>query len=63
MNVSAENQSRADERIPFLLDILAKHKWVKCALLIGAIKLGKNLASELVDQVVAGGENCDGCRL
>lgn len=34
-NVTAENQRRADERIPILLDLPFKHKGVMCAPFIG----------------------------
>ena len=63
LNVSAENQVRADERIPTLLDIPAKHKGVMCAPLIGPIDLGRYLASGQLEQVIAGGENYDGNRV
>ena len=45
-NVTAENQKRADERVPILLDLPFKHKGVMCAPLIGPVTLEKYLASE-----------------
>jgi len=62
LNVSTENQRRADERIPVLLDIPAKHKGVMCAPLIGPVALGPYLETGSIDQVIAGGENYDGYR-
>lgn len=39
MNVTCENQSRADERIPILLDIPAKHKGLCVAPFIGPVRI------------------------
>lgn len=63
LNVSAENQIRADERIPVLLAIPAKHKGIMCAPLIGPVVLGSYLGTGIIDQVIAGGENYDGSRV
>lgn len=61
LNVTAENQRRADERIPILLDIPAKHKGIMCAPFIGPVDLEKYLDGT-IDEVVCGGENYDGAR-
>lgn len=61
-NVSCENQQRADERIPILLDLPFKHKGIMAAPLIGAITIEKYLANSQIEQVIAGGENYDGAR-
>lgn len=61
-NVTCENQRRADERMPLLLQLPFKHKGVMCAPLIGEVKLDKYLATGAVEQVVCGGENYDGSR-
>jgi protein gp37 len=63
LNVSAENQARAEERVPALLDIPAKHRGVMCAPLIGRVELGRCLASGKLEQVIAGGENYGGRRI
>jgi len=63
LNVSAENQIRADERIPILLEIPAKHKGIMCAPLIGAVDLSSYLGKGKIEQVIAGGENYDGSRV
>ena len=42
-NVTAENQKRADERIPLLLELPFKHKGVMCAPFIGSVSLAKYL--------------------
>lgn len=62
LNVTCENQARADQRIPILLNIPAKHKGVMCAPLIGRIDLSKYLSTGQIEQVVVGGENYDGSR-
>ncbi|MBD5111562.1 MAG: DUF5131 family protein [Ruminococcaceae bacterium] len=61
-NVTCENQRRADERIPILLDLPFKHKGIMCAPFIGAVSVGKYLDSGQIEQVVCGGENYDGSR-
>lgn len=62
LNVTCENQRRADERLPILLSIPAKHKGVMCAPFIGPVDLGDALATDQIEQVVCGGENYDGAR-
>ena len=61
-NVTCENQRRADERMPLLLDLPFKHKGVMCAPFVGPVSLAKYLDSGQVEQVVCGGENYDGSR-
>jgi len=39
LGVSCENQARADERIPLLLDTPAAHRWISCEPLLGPIDL------------------------
>ena len=62
-SVTAENQARAAERLPILMDLPFKHKGVMTAPFIGAITLEKWLKSGQIEQVVAGGENYDGNRV
>lgn len=62
-NVTCENQRRADERIPILLDLPFKHKGIMCAPFIGEIHIEQYLASGQIEQVLAGGENYDGSRI
>ncbi len=62
LNVTAENQRRADDRLPILLDIPARHKGVMCAPLLSAIDLREYLADGQIEQVICGGENYDGAR-
>ncbi len=62
MNVTAENQRRADERIPILLGLPFKHKGVMCAPFIGRVSIGKYLKSGQIEQVLCDGENYDGAR-
>ncbi len=61
-NITCENQRRADERIPFLLDLPFLHKGIMAAPFIGPIDIEGHLASGRIEQVVCGGENYDGAR-
>ncbi len=61
-NVTCENQKRADERIPILLDLPFKHKGVSCTPLIGPVSIGKYLDSGQIERVICGGENYGGRR-
>ena len=61
-NVTAENQQRADERIPILLDLPFKHKGVMCAPFIGQVSIRKYLETGQIEQVLCDGENYGGAR-
>lgn len=63
LGVTAENQRRADERVPTLLSIPARHRHVNAAPLVGPVNLTPYLATGLLEFVQAGGENYDGSRL
>ena len=60
--MTCENQSRADERIPLLLELPFRHKGLHCAPLLGPIRIGKYLDSGQIEQVACGGENYGGTR-
>ncbi len=60
--VSAENQKRVDERIPYLLDVPAKHRWISVKPFIGEVDLSQYLATGKIETVLAGGENYLGSR-
>ena len=62
LNVTCENQTRADERIPILLSIPAKHKGIMCAPFLEPITIEKYLKENQLEQVIVGGENYDGAR-
>lgn len=62
LNVTCENQKRADERIPILLDLPFKHKGLHLAPLLGPVSIGKYLESGQIEQVACGGENYGGSR-
>lgn len=62
LNVSCENQKRADERIPILLQLPFKHKGIMCAPLIDSVSIANYLHTGQIEQVIAGGENYDGAR-
>jgi protein gp37 len=61
-NVSCENQRRADERVPLLLELPFRHKGIMCAPLIGPVRMDSYLAAGQIEQVICGGENYDGAR-
>ena len=62
LSVSAENQRRADERIPILLSLPFRHKGVMCAPLIGPVSIRPYLASGQIEEVLCDGENYEGAR-
>lgn len=62
LNVTCENQARADERIPILLELPFKHRGIMCAPFIGKVSVGKYLDSGKLEQVICGGENYGGAR-
>ena len=61
-NVTCENQKRADERIPLLLELPFKHKGIMCAPYIGPVSIKKYLPSGQIEQVLCDGENYGGAR-
>lgn len=63
LSVTCENQRRADERLPILLSIPAKHKGFMAAPFIGEIDAAKYLATGQIEEVLCGGENYDGARV
>ncbi|MCQ2161628.1 MAG: phage Gp37/Gp68 family protein [Bacteroidales bacterium] len=62
LQVTTENQARADERLSILLDIPAKHKGFMAAPFIGEVDAETYLASGQFEEVLCGGENYDGAR-
>lgn len=63
LHITAENQIRADERIPMLLSLPFKHKGVICAPFIGEVSLLPYLKTGQIEEVIVGGENYDGARV
>lgn len=61
-NVTCENQRRADERIPILLQLPFKHKGIMCAPYIGPVSIQEYLPAGQIEQVLCDGENYDGAR-
>ncbi len=59
---TAENQTRADERIPILLSIPCHYKAVMCAPMLTAVDLSPYLQTGQIRAVLADGENYDGDR-
>ena len=62
LNVTCENQRRADERIPLLLDLPFRHKGLYCAPILEKISIGRYLDSGQIEQVACGGESYGGER-
>lgn len=62
LQVTTENQARADERLPLLLALPAKHRGFMAAPLLGPVDASPYLATGLLEQVLCGGENYDGAR-
>ena len=66
LNVTCEDQRRADERIPVLMGIPAKHRGIMCTPFIGPVSVGEAAPGCLgeggIEQVVCGGENYGGAR-
>lgn len=62
LQVTTENQLRADERLSILMDIPAKHKGFMAAPFIGEVDAEKYLSSGQFEEVLCGGENYDGSR-
>ena len=60
--VSCENQKRLDERMPHLLSVPAKHRWISLKPFIGEVGLDDYIADSKVEWVLAGGENYLGSR-
>ena len=63
LNVTCENQKRADERIPILFSIKAKHKGIMCAPMLSHITIEKYLKENILEQVLCDGENYGGARV
>lgn len=53
---TVETQQRADERIPLLLELPLKHRWVTCSPLLEHIDLSKYLSTGQIEHVEAFGE-------
>lgn len=60
--VTTENQKRADERLPVLMKIPAKHKGFMCAPILSEIHVEQYLAAGQFETVLADGENYEGAR-
>ena len=61
-NVTCENQRRADERIPILLELPFRHKGIMCAPFVGPVSIKEYLPTGQIEQVLCDGENYGGAR-
>lgn len=62
LSVTAENQRRADERLPVLLELPFKTKGIMATPLLSAMCIEPYISAGGIDYVIAGGENYDGAR-
>lgn len=72
LGVTVEDQERADQRIPILLDTPAAVRWLSCEPLLGPVNLGRAVGTYYggdpredesgIDWVVVGGESGPGAR-
>ena len=56
LDVTMENQQRAEERAPILLELPAKHKWIACTPLLEKVDLSRWLSTGEIEYVEALGE-------
>ncbi len=61
--VTCENQNKVDERLPILLDIKAKRKYVFVAPILEDVDLSKFLSTRKIDLVSVGGESYENARV
>ena len=57
IGTTAENQKWADKRLPWLVDLPTRNRFVSCEPLLGQIRLESWLASAEIGWVIAGGES------
>lgn len=60
--VSCENQQKAEERLPILLSIKAKHKVIFAAPLLESVDFSKFLATGEIEMISVSGESYKGAR-
>lgn len=63
LSVSCENQDMADKRLPYLLGIPAKHRYVFLSPLLEYVNLCEYLPTGLLERVCVGGESYSKARL
>lgn len=61
--VSCETTSKAEERLPYLIDAPVKHKYVFVSPILEYVELDKFLKSGKIERVVVGGESYDNARV
>lgn len=62
LGTTVEDQKRAEERVPILLDIPAKVRFLSCEPLLEEVYLGRALFLGGIDWVICGGESGNGAR-
>ena len=55
---TAENQKRADQRLPLFLKLPIKHKWITCSPMLEPIDLSEYLKTGEIEHVECTGERC-----
>jgi protein gp37 len=63
INVTAENQRAADQRLPNFLDIPLRYRGIVVAPILESVDLSHFLATGKIDEVSAGGESYSGARV
>lgn len=61
--VTCENQEKANERLPILLDIKAKHKYIFVSPILEDVDLDQFLSTGQIERVCVGGESYENARL
>ena len=56
ITATAENQKRADERVPILLDLPLKHRWLACSPLLEQLDLTDYLSTGKIEMIETVGE-------
>lgn len=59
ISVTIENQQRADQRLPILAKIPAKHKWITCSPLLESIDITTYLHLNFIEHIECCGEKGD----
>jgi len=62
LGVTAENQQRADERIPILLQIPAAKQFVSIEPMLGPVDIYQSQPRPFIDWIIVGGESGPGAR-
>lgn len=62
LNITVENNKRANERMPIFFEAKAKHKGIMIAPILEYVDVKPYLKEGIIEQVICGGENYEGNR-